>query len=187
MAQTQTIPRDKFLHMSVNLLYKSLLESSRTHAKGMYRELAEGKTLPLTRVRMEDGSLVQFDLCLDHSEYRGKLGFGGFRTSLTELIALLSDALREERQVLVFSSQDDPDIVIFGVAATTWENGEPSVMVLGADAGPDQPAVLLKLMYLDYGQFARNTAGEVEGDVEQGGVESNVELQAADDSAESTA
>lgn len=180
MAQnkTQTIDRDKFLLMSVNLLYKTLLNTGRTQAKGVFRDLKEGRTVPITRVQMEDGSLVQFDLELDHSEHPGKLNFGGFRSGLTELIARLSDALREKREVTVFSAEHDPDVIMFGITGISYEGEEPSVLVLGADAGSGKPSVLLKLMYLDYRQFveqaadssderpavaAHNPAGEAQG------------------------
>ncbi|GAB3270608.1 hypothetical protein [Parahaliea aestuarii] len=156
--QTQTIPRDKFLTMSVNLLHKAFLEASRTQAKNLFRDVAEGRTAALTKVQMEDKSLVRFDLALDHSEYRGKLNFGSFRESLTALIAQLSDALRQERDITVFSAENDPNVMIFGATGVTYEKGEPSVLVLSADAGRGQPAVTLKLMYLDPRQFAATGA-----------------------------
>lgn len=151
--QTQTIPREKFLLMSVNLLHRALLETNRTQAKNLYRELSEGRAVHLTNVQMEDRSTVRFDLSLDHSEYRGKLNFGTFRTSLTVLIARLSDALREQRNITVFTAENDPNVMIFGVTGVTWQDGEPSVLVLGADSGAGQPSVMLKLMYLDHSQF----------------------------------
>ncbi|WP_193940533.1 hypothetical protein [Parahaliea mediterranea] len=151
--QTQSIPREKFLLMSVNLLHKAFLEANRTQAKNLYRDVAEGRTAALTNVQMEDKSLVRFDLALDHSEYRGKLNFGSFRDSLTVLIAQLSDALREGRNITVFTAENDPNVMIFGVTGVTYNEGEPSVLVLGADAGSGQPSVMLKLMYLDHSQF----------------------------------
>jgi len=164
MAQnlTQSIPRDTFLTMSVNLLHKALLEPSRTQAKQLYRELAEGRPVPLTNVRMEDGSQVRFDLGLDASEYRGKLGFGSFRDSLTVLLGRLVEALKAEREITVFTAQNDANMMIFGVTGVTHEEGQPSVLVLGADAGRDQPSVLLKLMYLDHSQFGETPGDAVE-------------------------
>jgi hypothetical protein len=155
MAQhgTQSIPRDKFLTLSVNLLHKALLEVSRTRAKSIYRELAEGRVVPLTRVQMEDRALVQFDLALDLSEYRGKRSFGSFRNSLAMLVGRLAEALRTRENITVFTAEHDQNVVIFGVTGLTWADGQPNVMVLGADAGSGQPTVMLKLMYLDPAQF----------------------------------
>lgn len=151
--QTQSIPREQFLTMSVNLLHKVFLEANRTQAKSIYRDIAEGKQVALTNVQMEDKSLVRFDLALDHSEYRGKLNFGSFRDSLTMLLAQMTDALRQEKNITVFTQENDPNVMIFGLTGVTYEDGKPSVLVLGADAGSGQASVMLKLMYLDHSQF----------------------------------
>ncbi|MFV0278621.1 MAG: hypothetical protein ACK5HY_15765 [Parahaliea sp.] len=157
--QTQTISREKFLRMSVNLLHKVFIEASRTQAKNVYRDVADGRVVALTNVLMEDKSQVRFDLALDHSEYRGRLNFGSFRDSLMALLAQLVQALREERDITVFSAEHDPNVMIFGVTGVTVEDGQPSVLVLGADAGRGQPTVMLKLMYLDHSQFSEPVAG----------------------------
>lgn len=152
---SHTISREQFLTMSVNLLYKAFLQSRRTEAKQIFRDMLAGKAVPLTNVQMEDQSLVRFDVTLDHSLYRGKLNFGSFRAGLALLVARLSDALREQREITVFTSEHDPHVMIFGVTAVTWEEDEdvPSVMVLGADTSSRQAVVALCLQYLDPEQF----------------------------------
>ena len=97
--KTQSVPQDQFLTMAANLLYKSFLESSRTKAKNVYKELVAGKTLPLTTVEMADKSTVRFDIALDHSEYRGNINFGAFRSSLTLLIRILRPTRRGKSYV----------------------------------------------------------------------------------------
>jgi len=154
--QTQTIPREKFLLMSVNLLHKAFLETTRTNAKNVYKEMAEGKIVHLTNVQMEDRSTVRFDLALDHTEYRGKLNFASFRNSLTVLIAQLTEALRAKKNITVFTADNDPNVMIFGVTGVTMQDGKPSVLVLAADAGSDQASVMLKLLYLDHSQFGES-------------------------------
>ena len=69
--QTQSISREKFLVIAINLLHKSLVDAARTDAKNVFKELAEGKTYPLTNVRMENKSIVRFDVQLDDSEFVG--------------------------------------------------------------------------------------------------------------------
>ena len=136
MAQNpnKSIPRDQFLTIAVNLLYKAFLENRRTEAKNVFRDMATGRTVHLTNVVMEDKSQVRFDVALDHSEYRGKLNFGAFRASLAMLVAQLSDALRAGKDIKVFSEQNNPDNVVFGLSAATEDEGEVNVMVLGADS-----------------------------------------------------
>jgi hypothetical protein len=151
--QNQSISQEQFLTLSVNLLNKAFLEATRTKAKNLYREISEGALVPLTRVQMEDGSLVRFDLRLDQSEFRGRLNYGSFRASLTTLIANLVEALRNKKSIKVFHAEHERQVMIFGVTAPTVEEGRANVMVLGADISEGQPSVMLQLMYLDPEQF----------------------------------
>jgi len=156
MAQNpnKSIPRDQFLTIAVNLLYKAFLENRRTEAKNVFRDMATGRTVHLTNVVMEDKSQVRFDVALDQSEYRGKLNFGAFRASLAMLVAQLSDALRAGKDIKVFSEQNNPDNVVFGLSAATEDEGEVNVMVLGADSNAARGSIELRLQYLDPAQFA---------------------------------
>ena len=156
MAQNpnKSIPRDQFLTIAVNLLYKAFLENRRTEAKNVFRDMATGRTVHLTNVVMEDKSQVRFDVALDHSEYRGKLNFGAFRASLAMLVAQLSDALRAGKDIKVFSEQNNPDNVVFGLSAATEDEGEVNVMVLGADSNAARGSIVLRLQYLDPALFA---------------------------------
>ena len=159
MAQnpTKSIPRDQFLTIAVNLLYKAFLENRRTEAKNVFRDLATGRSVHLTNVVMEDKSQVRFDVALDHSEFRGKLNFGAFRSSLAMLVAQLSDALRAGKDIKVFSEQNNPDNVVFGLSAATEEEGGVNVMVLGADSNAARGSIELRLQYLDPAQFAQES------------------------------
>ena len=158
--QTQSISREKFLVIAINLLHKSLVDAARTDAKNVFKELAEGKTYPLTNVRMENKSIVRFDVQLDDSEFVGNLNFGAFKTSLALLISNLSEALQAEKNIPVFTAQDSPEMLMFGVTAVTYEDSQPNVMVLGSDSGTEQATVQLKLMYLDPVQFAEAAPGD---------------------------
>lgn len=150
---TQSIPQEQFLTMAGNLLYRAFLDSGRTKAKNLYKEVAAGKVVPLTSVEMEDKSTVRFDISLDSSEYLGAINFGAFRASVKMLIASLGETLKKEEQVKVFSEQDNPNAMIFGVTGVTQEANQPNIMVLGADMSNDQALVLLKLMYINHEQF----------------------------------
>lgn len=152
--QTQSIPREKFLLMAINLLHKAFIESARTDAKNVYKDISAGKAIHLTTVKMEDDSTVRFNLSLDHSEFRGKLNYGAFRASLATLIANITEALREEKEFPLFNADASDSNMIFGITAVTVEEEKPNVMVLGADVGGQGAATMLRLMYLDPKQFA---------------------------------
>ena len=152
--QKQSISQEQFLTIAINLINRALLEVPRTQAKNLFKELSLGKILPLSEVRMEDESLVRFDLGLDHSEYVGKLNFGGFRGSVALLLSNTARALQDNAPITVLNAEHSPDVRMFGVTAVTLDDEQPNVMVLGSDTSGASARVLLRLMYLEPGQFA---------------------------------
>ncbi len=152
-AHSQSIPKEKFLVIATNLLHRFLLDVPRTRAKNLYKEMHKGQVIHLTTVEREDKSTVRFDVALDHSEFKGAINFSAFRTSLAVLLANLVQALNAKRDITVFSAENDPNAMIFGIAAVTQEENHSNVMMLSADSGSRPSTVLLRLMYLDDNQF----------------------------------
>ena len=154
--QSQSIPRDQFLTMAINLLHRAFIEASRTEARNLFKSVAEGKVVPLTKVEMEDKSIVRFDLSLDHSEYRGTLKYGAFRSSLASLLSNLVQALQEQQQIPSFTAEDNERNQIIGITGVTAEQDIPAVMVLSVQTSDREAAVMLRPMYLDYEQFLQS-------------------------------
>ncbi|KZX59222.1 hypothetical protein A3709_16920 [Halioglobus sp. HI00S01] len=154
--QTQSIERDKFLTMAVNILHRAFIEAPRTDAKNLFKQVAEGKAVPLTKVEMEDKSVVRFDLALDHSEYPGTLNYSAFRTSLATTLGNLVNALQNKQNIPSFTAQNQPNNQIIGITGVTVEDDVASVMVLSVQTADREAAVLLRPMYLDYDQFQRS-------------------------------
>lgn len=154
----QNLPKDKFLMLAVNLLHRHFIAPGRTEAKRLYREIQEGRTAALTTVRMEDQSTLSFKLVLDHSEFPGRLNFSAFRAGLSTLMGNIARTVQAEKEVTVFNMTDRPDSVLFGITGVVVEDGQPSVMALGADTGGQVGAVTLQLMYLDPKQFASSAS-----------------------------
>jgi hypothetical protein len=155
----QNIPKDKFLLIAVNLLHRQFVSAGRTQAKRVYRDLEEGRVLPITTVKMEDESTVRFSVSLDHSEFRGKLNFSAFRASLSILISNLARAVQEKQNIPVFSVENNPDSVLFGITGITIEQEQANVLLLGTNVQGGAGAVTLRLMYFDPEQFI-NRRGE---------------------------
>ena len=154
MSNTQSMSQDQFLLVAINLLHKGFVESTRTEAKQVFRKLADGAVVPLSRVRMEDESMAAFLVSLDHSEFRGKINYGAFRASLNTLLANVSQTLQdEEKTIPVFTDQANGESMMFGVTAVTLEHDKPNVMVLSANSQSHDGATELRLMYLDPDQF----------------------------------
>ncbi|MCX2972925.1 hypothetical protein EYC87_04905 [Halieaceae bacterium IMCC8485] len=151
--ETQSMPREQFLTIAINLLHRAFMDAKRTDAKNLFKAISEGKRVALTNLQMEDKSSVRFDLSMDHSEYAGTLNFGAFRSSLTALLSNLVDAVKEQREITTFGAEGDSANIIFGVTGVTVEKEIPSVLVLSTSTGGQEAAVMLRLMYLDYQQF----------------------------------
>ena len=158
--ETQSIPREQFLTIAVNLLHRAFVESKRDDAKNLFRSVLEGKRAALTNVQMEDKSTIRFDLSMDASEYDGALNFGAFRASLTALLSNLAAALKSNQEITTFAAEGDPNNIIFGVTGVNVDRGIPSVLVLSTHADARDAAILLRLMYLDYNQFLRSQQGD---------------------------
>ena len=154
--QTESLPQETFLLVAVNLLNTSFIDSNRTDARKLYKQLVAGEVVPLTTIQLTDGSTVRFSLSLAYSEFQGDLSYGALRASIVALIQRLSEAVREERELRVFNAQGGGNAMIFGATAVTLEKEKPNVMVLAADLGRQDGATVLQLMYLDPAQFASN-------------------------------
>jgi hypothetical protein len=150
---------DKFLTVAANLLHKALIEPSRVQAKGLFRQLQEGRCMPLTRLQLEDRSTVRFDLSLEHSAYVGRLTFGALRAGVSLLINNIGEGLRAGKTPPCYSSEHNPNLLLFGVTAVTVEDQKTSVLALGADLSRNEPVVELQLVYLDPSQFAVQNDG----------------------------
>ena len=113
-------------------------------------------------IRMDEDSESRFDVSLDHSEFRGKLNFGAFRTSVQALVGSVSELMQSEKAITTFSD-DATGNVLFGVPGFTQEGEHLNALMLAVDvtvAG----TVLLRLQYMDPDQFVESggpqTAGE---------------------------
>ena len=60
--ETQTMPREQFLTISVNLLHRAFMEAKRTDAKNLFKAVSEGKRVALTNVQMAEKWTERLDL-----------------------------------------------------------------------------------------------------------------------------
>ena len=157
--QQHTLSRDKFLTVANNVIYKSLLEAQRASAKNIYRAVSEGKRVALMTIRMDEESESRFDLTLDHSEFRGKLNFGAFRSSVQALVGSVSEVLQSEKKITTFTDGDSGN-VLFGVPGFTQQGEQFNALMLVVDVGV-AGTVLLRLQYMNPGQFVQ-TEGAAE-------------------------
>ncbi len=151
--QQHTLSRDKFLTVANNVIYKSLLEAQRANAKNIYRAVSDGKRVALMTIRMDEESESRFDLTLDHSEFRGKLNFGAFRSSVQALVGSVSEVLQSEKKITTFTDENSGN-VLFGVPGFTQEGEHFNALMLVVDVGV-AGSVLLRLQYMNPDQFVQ--------------------------------
>ena len=152
------MPSKQFLLVAANLIHRFLLEPGRADAKQRFRALLDGRLLALQPVELEDKSRAQFGLSLDSTEYRGKLNFSAFRSSLEVLVANIAAAVKADDDPVTFNSGEDSRALIFGISGVTVDGEQANVMVLGTEPDAGGGATVLKLMYLDPGQFEERQA-----------------------------
>jgi hypothetical protein len=160
--QQHSLDRGTFLTVASNVLFKSLLEAERASAKNIYRAISDGKRVALMTIRMDEDSESRFDVSLDHSEYRGKLNFGAFRTSVQALVGSVSELMQSEKNITTFSDESTGN-VLFGVPGFTQEGEHLNALMLAVDvtvAG----TVLLRLQYMDPDQFIDSGDPQAAGD-----------------------
>ena len=154
-----SIGSEQFATIAVNLLHRGLIEAGRTTAKRVFRELDEGRTVTLTKLKMEDGGVVRMDLTLDATAFDGDLNFSMFRDGVLSLISQLSEPLRAGKPVAVLHPIDEAGNPendtnrVFAAGGITVSEGKANVLMLGVRPDAQQPIVTLQLLYVDAAQF----------------------------------
>ena len=153
--ETQSISREQFLTICTNLLYRAFVKASRTDAKKLFREISDGRPVRLTQLEMEDRSMVEFQISMDHSEFRGKLNYGAFRASIGNLLGNIAQTLEQKKEIQTFGAENNENSMIFGVTGLTVEDDQPNVLALSTTTAVNEANVMMRLMYLDPEQFVQ--------------------------------
>ena len=150
--QQYKIKPDQFLTIVTNILFKTLLDAPRTEAKKIFNAIENGRRVALIDVRMESDADVRFDLALDKSEFRGeRFNFTSFRNSVTGLVGTISDNLKAESEMPLFTEKTDGSMM-FGAPGVTSDAGQVNVLMLAVNLAKPG-SVLLKLQYIDPDQL----------------------------------
>ena len=159
-----SIGTEQFATIAVNLLHRGLIEVARTTAKRVFRELDEGRTVTLTKLKMEDGGMVRMDLTLDATAFDGDLNFSMFRDGVLALIGQLSEPLRAGKPVNVLhaideaGAREDDATRVFAAGGITVNEGIANVLMLGVRPETQRPSVTLQLFYVDAAQFQSDSS-----------------------------
>ncbi len=103
--------------------------SDRTTAKQRFSVLKQGDELPIMKLGFSDDSEVHCTLSLDHSEYVGKLNFGGFRKHLAMMMHAIKNRLDNSQPLNVM--RDASGQVLFNVPGIVRDEDATNVLVCG--------------------------------------------------------
>lgn len=148
-----TMDTRRFLTAAVNLLHAAFVKSPRAQARRHFARLQGGNAIELATMRLEGRGDVLFRVSLDHSAFRGKLGFPMFRRSLDQLLGRLAERVRLKLDVQVYASEQTGQI-LFNVPAVVTDAGVTNVLMLGVGK-PDAGVTTLELQFLDPEQFRK--------------------------------
>lgn len=155
MSETNSLTMDtpRFLTASANLLHAAFIKAPRAQARRHFARLHGGNALDLATMKVEGRGEVLFRVTLDHSEFKGKIGFPVFRRGLGQLLNGIAQRLRLKAEIPVLASEQTGQI-IFSIPALFTEDGTTNVLMLGV--GKPEPGIAtLQLQFLDPEQFRR--------------------------------
>lgn len=140
----------RFATAAVNVLDVTFMRPSRAQAKRFFARVQGGGVLDVASMRFEDGAEVRFRVALDHSAFRGRFGFSGFRAALAQLLTRLAERVRMKGDLNIYTAENGA--MLFNVPAVVRDEGEVNVLMLGIDP-PEAGYATLRLQFLDPKQF----------------------------------
>lgn len=103
--------------------------SDRTNAKKKFQSLHTGGSEPLLKLGFSDQSEIQCTLCLDYSEYNGKLNFTKFRNNLAAMMLAIKETLEQKRPLNQMHSETGE--ILFNIPGIVQSGKDTNVMVCG--------------------------------------------------------
>jgi hypothetical protein len=152
MSQSISMEPERFFTGALNVLHAAFIKASRVQAKRHFARIQGGAVLDLARLRLEDGSELLFRVALDHSEFRGRLGFTAFRKALMMFLGRLSERIRLRGALNIYSNEETGSLLL-NLPARLELEGKMNVLMLGIDK-PEPGIITLRLQFLDPEQFA---------------------------------
>ena len=158
MADDRNVSMDpsRYVTVAANLLHAAFVAAPRAQARRHFARLHGGNPLDLAKLAFGDRGEVHFRVTLDFSEYRGKIGFPVFKSTLQKLLVQLGQRIRLKDEIPVLASEQTGEI-LFGVPAFVQADGQVNVLMLGV--GKPEPGITtLRLQYLDPEQFRKDAS-----------------------------
>jgi len=147
----------QILNAAASILQTGFLTGPRAHARQEFKKLKQGKSIKVATLNIGQLKDAPFKLQLDYSEYKGPgFGFDSFIAALESMLRHTETALKEKKDLNMLSNQKQSEVVLTAVPGIIRREQQNNVMMMNFSF-IQAPDVILKLMFVDPGQF--NLAG----------------------------
>lgn len=153
--QDHRVKPAQLLTASANALHQAFIAATRVEAKRRFRELSDGKRVPLVELALEDDSILRLTLELDHRHHTGGLNFSGFRRILGLLLYRVGERLQQDQPDLGLMNDEAGRRLLFHIPAVEAHGETMNILVLGMDLTVPGLA-MLQLLYMDPSQYQRS-------------------------------
>ncbi len=143
----------QILNAAASILQTEFLTGSRAHARQDFKKLKQGKSIEVATLNIGQLKDAPFKLQLDYSEYKGPgFGFDSFIAALESMLRHTEIALKEKKDLNMLSDQKQREVVLAAVPGIIRREQQSNVMMMNFSF-IQIPDVILKLMFVDPGQF----------------------------------
>lgn len=140
----------RLLDTGAGIISKLLITAPKVKAKALFKELKNGQTLNLGKLRVGDIAELQVDLALDYSEFKGPgFNFDVFRAALAMMLQRIAAKLRARDDL---NLRSNPSAVLVFLPGIVKIQEQHNVLVLALENSA-RGHLTLKLMFLDPNQF----------------------------------
>lgn len=149
-----TIDVRKLFNMSVNLLAAGFFKQKPDDAKGLYKQLKDGKRVKAGALtNNQNGQKVQVSLELDRSEFNGSFNYPNFQAALRALLQRCETHGRKDPELKTLRTLQNEKSggVLFNLPGVVETNGQLNVLMAAIEPGKE--GMVLRLMFMDPEQF----------------------------------
>ncbi len=147
----------QILNAAASILQSGFLTGPRAQARKEFKKLKQGKSIKLATLNIGQLTDAPFKLQLDYSEYKGPgFGFDSFIAALESMLRHTETAFKEKKDLNMLTNQKQSEVVLAAVPGIIRREQQSNVMMMNFSF-IQTPDIILKLMFVDPGQF--NLAG----------------------------
>lgn len=138
-------------NIAANILDQLFIRAPKDKAKNMFKDIKQGKTVPLGKIKIQESLNPPLQLSLDYSEFRGPgFNFDAFSAALKGILSRVSEHMQAKKDFDVLSSEDGTALI--HLPGIIQIQDQYNVMLMALELGTLEK-ITLKLMFVDPSQY----------------------------------